>query len=260
MLWSTPRDSLTLSTAPLNSNSSANPLWTQLRSQTIQRFHSICRFCGGTFHKYLFGIHIDNNSDNYNLDNLDISCCSCYLLTHLNFPSHDQFILCFSLLSQLDIVRSSIDFIIHHRRVPNIHDIDPLALSLPLSLLEFSNILFSHSIDSLPSEMANYKIFFTHNFNFSFIDNYLPASSMFDPDSDSDSISCSYTSFNNLDSYPLSSSELKFLHKYFSFNNDPIFNYIDSTIKTIRASSLFTSKRPKSRLARHYHLRDPSPI
>lgn len=113
-----------------------------------------CRYCGGLYPKYLMGIELNNEV----LDEIDVCCRACYIVTHLNFGFLNEVKLYHSTLTQLEIIRKTIDFVIKNNRLPKSIDIDKKVKELPISLIEFMNLI--SKCKSLPNELDNYKIFF----------------------------------------------------------------------------------------------------
>jgi len=164
MNWTEPRHNLIISRSNINTPklTENNEIeWTENRKAILNKYKFTCKYCGGFYKKYLYIIN--------NLTSNDVCCRLCYLITHINFGFFDEMILCFSNLSQLDIVRKTVNFIIHNKKVPTIIEIDPDAKKLPISLYEFSNILSLYQFNNLPRQMKSYKIFFSLNVNTDFI-------------------------------------------------------------------------------------------
>lgn len=142
----------------------ASNKWATIRDTVLKKYNYNCRYCGGHYIKYLMCIHLDNNSNNNDISNLDLCCKVCYDITHINNSFNNEMIVCYSQLSQLEIVRKTIDFIINNNKVPKINNIDKNASRVQLSVMEFSNILV-HS----KQNKYNYKIFFTEKLDTTFV-------------------------------------------------------------------------------------------
>lgn len=124
----------------------------QQQKITIIKQHSnICSSCGGIYQKYLL---IDN-------DNI-VQCRACHIITHLNCGYIDEIIICVSPISQLDIVRKTVEYVIDNQQIPHPHDIDTNVQLVPLSIFEYANIL-KHD------NTLQYKIFFTNDLDTDFI-------------------------------------------------------------------------------------------
>jgi hypothetical protein len=164
---------ISLSNSKSSNNLKGTQKWESIRKTILNRDNSTCRYCGGQYLKYLHCIHIDKNKSNNNLENLSISCKGCYIITHVDFSFNDDIVLCWSLTSQVDIIRNTVDFVIKNGHLPQIKEIDPDAKKINLSVFEYSCLISSFKKKYIPNEFNNYKIFFTSNLDTSFIeDNY----------------------------------------------------------------------------------------
>jgi hypothetical protein len=139
--------------------------WNALRVATLKKYKHICRCCGGTFDRYLFCIRIDGNSKNNEPDNLDLMCKACYIIKHINYGFNNEIEVGLSKLSQLNIVRRTIDHVMSYNRVPTMKEIDPDAEKVGLSIMELSNVMITADVD----KVEKYKIFFTPLFDTGFI-------------------------------------------------------------------------------------------
>src|SRR5690606_2473607 len=97
---------------------------------------SRCYFCGGFYPKYMICFKSDK-------DKLDTACRLCHIVTHLNHNYQNEIVLCYSKMSQLDIVRKTVDKTVELGTVPSILEVDPKAKLIDLSIYEFANILIS---------------------------------------------------------------------------------------------------------------------
>ena len=131
------------------------------REMILQETDSTCRYCGGKYPKYLICHYIGKKRCN------DVSCRPCYLVTHLNYGILSELKLYYSLVSQLEIVKKSVDFVISHNRIPTPLEVDPVAKHTPISLLEYINVI--NNYDTIPPELANYKLFVSEKLNIEFI-------------------------------------------------------------------------------------------
>lgn len=175
MNWSKPRDNLIISRYDTNISIDYNEnstRWRNLRKITLDRLKYICRYCGAYYQKYMIAISLANDDDHkFSLGNIEICCRACYLITHINYGFNDEMILCRSKLSQLDIVKKTIDYVILNRNIPDIKMIDSNAQKSPITLLELSYILSIHDFKNIPKSFRDLKIFFTPSFDITFIQN-----------------------------------------------------------------------------------------
>ena len=225
---------ISLSNSESSNNLKGTKKWKSIRKTVLKRDNSTCRYCGGQYLKYLHCIHIDKNKSNNNLENLGISCRGCYIVTHIDFNFNDDIILCWSLTPQIDIIRNTVDFFINNSYIPEIKEIDPNAKKINLSVFEFSCLISSfdkkyipqksktsrlQQVPScLPNEFKNYKIFFTNNFDTSFIeDNYHDDEEYMFVDTDDYSIEIDNSKNlkvdNGLDFHQFTENENMFLQK-----------------------------------------------
>ncbi len=92
----------------------------EIKKYVYKRSKNICRYCGGKYNKYKYCIQIDKGKDksNYELDNLDMCCKVCYLITHINNDFKKEMKLYWSTKSQVDIVKETVDYIIKNQSIP----------------------------------------------------------------------------------------------------------------------------------------------
>ena len=213
--------------------STSSTKWQKIRNRTHIKSNNICRCCGGKYIKYLHCIHIDGNRNNNETSNLDTCCRGCYRITHINFDYNDEIELYWSKMSQLDIMRNTIDYIIKNKKIPHPHQIDKNVKSLKLSLVEFSSILWNCPYTSLPKEFQNYKIFFTQNilpWAEPIITEYTP---MFDDDDENDK-----NDIPQIEIHIMSTKEKSFLANHFNSSKKNINEQIINTIKLIESDKL----------------------
>lgn len=139
--------------------------WDIFRKSILKKYNYTCRFCGGYFLKYLNCVAISDTE-------FDIICYPCYIITHLNYGHNNQAKLYYSELNQLDIIRKTTDHIIKNGFVPDPYILDNNIKQIPLSLLEYINILkfLNHKKINIPPEFTGYKIFFSRKLNTVYID------------------------------------------------------------------------------------------
>ena len=138
------------------------------KTKKIKEYGNTCFHCGGKYQKAMHCIP----TPTIDKTEVDIYCRLCFLIEHCSFNNLHEFILCWSSLSQLDIIQKTIDYIDNHNKIPDILTIDPNAQKLPISLSEFLNILTVWDRAVLPKNIDNYKIFITPYYDISYLYNY----------------------------------------------------------------------------------------
>ena len=132
------------------------------KRQHIKTVGSICYYCGGTYMKYLYCTASKDNTE------ITLSCKLCYMLTHLDYYLHDkEVMLMYSKLSQLAIIRKTVDTIIEHGYVPYCTEIDKDVRLTKLTFLEYLSCK-----DILQDN--NYKVFFTDKLDNNFVSSLIP--------------------------------------------------------------------------------------
>ena len=227
MNWLKPRKSLNIYCSNLNKLKKTKD-WNKNRQIILEKYNFSCCYCGGIYRK---------NLNLIDLDDQEICCRACYLITHINWGFCSEMMLFNSKYDQLTIVRKTINYIIKENRIPQIFDIDNDAKEIPLSIYEFSNILIVNK--KIPKEMKNYKIFFTSLFDYTFLfNNNLINKFMFDDDNDQE---IEYQ--NNFPNYDFTLDEIKFLEDYFESNNN---NNIDDKITDLINHHVYNNSLIKS--------------
>lgn len=138
--------------------------WNNIKNNVCKKYNHTCCFCTGKFNKYMYGIHIDGNYNNYDENNVDVCCYMCNMIIGVN-QCHKSVALYYSNKTQQDIVTETLSFIRKFNRVPYPHEIDKDIMVSPITLLEFIGIIAS-GFDKL---FTNYKVFFTQGMNTSFV-------------------------------------------------------------------------------------------
>lgn len=180
--------------------------WQKTRNKILTTHNHTCRYCGGKYMKYLICIHLDNDMSNFNIDNLDMCCRACYLITHINGGFNSEMGLYMSSLSQKDIVRKTVDHIINFDGIPNVEDIDPAAKKIPLSIAEYCNLRILQHPDIEQLGLNNYKVFFSKNFDTTFVmSNIYTTKSMFIDDKSTKKNKSQH--INKIDHYVFSEEE-----------------------------------------------------
>lgn len=156
MNWLAPRFPLTPSKTDFSHLHPNTKLTIQERNQLLKKNNFTCRTCAGTYRSYLIATFIQEENC------FDLLCPACRVITHLNTGLSKGIDLYYTEMDQLDIVRKTIDYIISTKTMPTVQTIDPQAKQVPISLLEFINLL-AHN------RLPNYKIFFNGKFDFKFV-------------------------------------------------------------------------------------------
>jgi len=216
------RDTLKLSIIDLNSSEKciiSKKIWINIRMQVLKKYNYTCRYCGGRYQKYLQCIHLNGDNSNNNLDNLDVCCHLCYLVNNINASFNNEIELFVSKLSQLDIVRKTVDYIIKTGEIPKPNEIDKNISRVKISLYELSNLLIEYNYEDMPVYMLkfidNCKIFFTKNTNIKFIEsNICSIKSLFD-DNDKNIIKKMIDKDQVINYYEFSKKVNNFLNNYF---------------------------------------------
>lgn len=129
------------------------------RKEIVNKYKHTCCYCGGKYEKFINCIHIK--------DQPVVICRFCMIITQLNDGTFDKYNVYCSTLSQLDIVRKTVNFILSNSRIPLPNEIDPNVKTSPFSSIEYVNFLNNLEFKSI---FKSHKIFFTDvglNFIFS---------------------------------------------------------------------------------------------
>ena len=129
------------------------------RAATLKKYNSTCAYCGGQYQKFLICSYFGD------IDGTDLSCKFCHTITHLNYGFNSSLELYYSELEQDEIVRKTVDYILNNNSVPQPHEIDKDVKNVPISLLEYINLINYKDNNVL----QNYKIFFGQDTNYEFL-------------------------------------------------------------------------------------------
>src|SRR5437016_2958257 len=121
MNWVNTRDNLIPCSLNFKNYGHNEKISKQTRNMVLSKNNYTCRYCGGVYPKYLICININKKNS---IDSNDICCRICYIITHLNYGFFREIKLYYSELSQLEIIRKSVDFIIKNNQIPLPKDID----------------------------------------------------------------------------------------------------------------------------------------
>ncbi|ARF09715.1 hypothetical protein Indivirus_2_94 [Indivirus ILV1] len=181
MNWNNPRDNLIHIAENFRDFGHYDKISKSERDIILSENNYTCRYCGGVYAKYLMATYIPHAKMS------DASCRMCYIITHLNYGNYHEIKIYYSLMPQLDIVKKSVEYIIENNRIPNPKMIDNNVYLVPISVLEYINII--NSCDKQPDELNNYKIFFSERLNVNFIlENYGNKMNMFTNDKKEENI------------------------------------------------------------------------
>jgi hypothetical protein len=111
---------------------------------------AVCAFCGGTYKKLQ---KCFSDGSDITIKNLKHCCSICNSLIAFTTPQSKYMKLCVSQLSQLDIIRKTVDYIIKHKTCPDIETIDDEAEEYDISCGKFIS-------DPTNKKYKNMKIFF----------------------------------------------------------------------------------------------------
>lgn len=132
--------------------------YTTKQKQTMRRhccklLNPTCVYCGGTYRKAYGCTYIG--------ESLKPCCQLCYIITHF-IPNYSKMLLiCKSTMSQLEIIRSTVDFIHKYKKAPAITDIDENAASTQETPTHFFKAYINASDQEKINICKRYKIFYT---------------------------------------------------------------------------------------------------
>lgn len=135
--------------------------YTTKQKQTMRRFcckqlNTICIYCGGTYQKSYNCTQLEGSSLK--------SCCQlCYIITHFKPIYSKMLIVCKSTMPQLDIIRSTVDFIHKYKKAPSIIDIDKNATNTQETPTHFFKSYTNASNKEKLEICERFKIFYTSN-------------------------------------------------------------------------------------------------
>jgi hypothetical protein len=127
--------------------------YTTKQRKLMRRFCSkqvnpTCVYCGGSYRK-VYGCNIDDMTHMFPV------CQLCHIVTQF-VPIYSKMLtICESKMSQLDIVRTTVNFIHTKKIIPTVYDIDSKA-----SIIKITPTQFFKTRSNNPTE---YKIFYTKN-------------------------------------------------------------------------------------------------
>lgn len=128
--------------------------------QTLKNIKSYCRnepkthcvLCGGMYKKPSYCHTVD--------DTYYPSCQLCNIITSYK-PSYSKYVSVWSsIMTQLDIVRQTVEFITKNKSLPTITNIDPNARQTNMKPIQFIKLFNEHD-----DKVKNYKLFYTGDVN-----------------------------------------------------------------------------------------------
>lgn len=205
----------------------------KFKNKALKRDKFKCRCCGGIYSSHLY-CSILYNKKKVNIDNI-ISCCKlCYMIYNCKYTYQKQLTLCWSKKKQKVIIKKTIDYIIKNKKIPLITEIDKNAKRLPITLIEYLDVLKGSKI---PAEMHNYKIFVSPYFEIDFLKDYIDIDEFMFVDENVDEKKIHINDLlNNYDKslkeYNMSQKEKTFIDNHFNLTNKIDYTYIlsDSNI------------------------------
>ena len=180
MEWKEPRIILNATKVIFTHSHSKPKLTDQERNKLLKMHNYSCRSCGGTYKSHLISTYIIQE------DCHDVYCSACHAITHLNNGIPKSIDIYYSTLSQLDIVKKTVNYVIVNGFIPLPTEIDPQVELSPISLFEYVNLL-DHIDDTT---FKNYKIFFNKDFGINFITKNYNDESLFVEDDDENNENC----------------------------------------------------------------------
>ena len=163
MNWLNPRDELLHRCENFRDFGHYDKISRKNRGEILAENNYTCRYCGGVYPKYLMSVYIPHAKTS------DVTCRMCYIITKLNYGHYNEIKIFYSLMSQLDIIKNTVNYLIDNNEMPKPNQIDKDVQTSPLSVLEYINLLNNYDVQ--PPELKNYKVFFSEKLNTDFIIN-----------------------------------------------------------------------------------------
>jgi hypothetical protein len=140
--------------------------WYKILEKVKNNSNDKCAYCN-LEHTKMTCIFKNKKENNLDHENMILCCDLCSKIVQCKYAYQKDFVLCWSKISQVEIVKRSIKYIKKYGKVPDIKTIDSNAKKLQLSLIEFLDLISLEK--KLPKDMKKYKIFLTPYFDFSFV-------------------------------------------------------------------------------------------
>lgn len=136
--------------------------WRNLRSQILKRDNNTCQLCKFVGTKYMICDHINGDASINYLSNLRTICPLCDKIRRCGLAGINGYLMLYqSSLTQSEIVRKSLQHFQEQKKVPHPHEIDPNAIYVSDTTINFANLLLHTDYDQLTAEQNLYKGFFT---------------------------------------------------------------------------------------------------
>lgn len=129
-----------------------------MRGYCKKHSNSICAYCGGVYKKTFACLRINENTFK--------PCCQlCQIITQFKPKYSPMIVICRSTMSQLEIIRSTVDYIHSHKKAPPINIIDKNAVYANEHPIHFFNAFCKSSADEKKVVNHNFKLFYTNYIN-----------------------------------------------------------------------------------------------
>jgi len=147
-------------------------IWKSTFNNVAKKAKGKCFYCRSKYSK-LEAIIIGKKVDETTM----ILCCKvCKMIKECSYKNQKDLVLCWSKVSQIDIVSETTKYVRKNNRIPKITEIDPDAKQIQLSLIEFIELVGGVKI---PRQMNMYKVFLSSYFDKSIITETKDNHSMF---------------------------------------------------------------------------------
>lgn len=147
-------------------------VWRSTFNTVAKKAKGRCYYCKSKYSK-LDTVVLGNNVDETSM----LLCCKvCKMIKECSYKNQKDLVLCWSKVSQVDIVSETTKYVRKYNKIPKITEIDPEAKQLNLSLIEFIELVAGTNI---PKQMYMYKVFISSYFDKSVITESNDNQSMF---------------------------------------------------------------------------------
>lgn len=157
MNWAKPKIELKTTVVDFKKFGSNSAINESLKNTIINENKKVCMFCGGTYKTFMFCYHES--------ESIVLACKLCYAIRNLNY-NKIEFDIYSSNMSQTDIVRSTVDFIVKHNSIPTALQIDKNIKQTEMTKFEYINLVNN---DKYSDIINNIKVFVTQDFDFNYL-------------------------------------------------------------------------------------------